>query len=192
MPTKNTIPYNKGIFSITFTCIDWIPIIEITQGYNIIYQWFDFSKSRGHFISGYVILPNHIHVLIGFRRTDQVINNIIGNGKRLIPYPLIKRLKAHQNLILLEYLSNSVTYTKRKVNKQHNIWNLSFDWKHCKTEKFILQKLNYYHNNPCKGKWTLCNSQAEYIHSSGKFYITGEQGVYPILSFRELIDYDLD
>ncbi len=26
-----------------------------------------------------------------------------------------------------------------------------FDWKQCRTEKFIQQKLNYIHYNPCKG-----------------------------------------
>ena len=31
----------------------------------------------------------------------------------------------------------------------------------------------------------------QYIHSSAKFYITGEQGIYPVMSFMELRDIDL-
>jgi REP element-mobilizing transposase RayT len=48
---------------------------------------FDHLKSKGHYLTGYVIMPNHVHALIGFRRNDQSINTIIGNGKRFIARP---------------------------------------------------------------------------------------------------------
>jgi len=31
----------------------------------------------------------------------------------------------------------------------------------------------------------------KYIHSSAKFYVTGEQGIFPVTSFMELRDVDL-
>jgi hypothetical protein len=45
------------------------------------------------------------------------------------------------------------------------------------------------HNNPCVAK--LCLSPEEYNYSSGKFYITGKQGDYPVTSFMELQDINL-
>jgi len=53
-----------------------------------VYNWFDHLKGKGHFISGYVIMPNHIHTLIAFRNTGQAINTIVGNGKRFIAYEI--------------------------------------------------------------------------------------------------------
>ena len=47
------------------------------------------------------------------------------------------------------------------------------------------------HNNPCTGKWQLVESPVEYLHSSAKFYITGEQGVYQVTHYMELDDIDL-
>jgi hypothetical protein len=47
------------------------------------------------------------------------------------------------------------------------------------------------HRNPCKGKWNLANSPEEYLHSSGCFYLTGEQGNYPVTSYMKLKDVDL-
>ena len=41
-----------------------------------------------------------------------------------------------------------------------------FDWKECKTLKFIEQKLNYMHWNPCKGVNRLVDLPEQYIHSS--------------------------
>ena len=61
----------------------------------------------------------------------------------------------------------------------------------CKTEAFIQQKLNYIHSNPCKGENKLANLPEEYVHSSAKFYIAGEQGIYRVTSHTELQDIDL-
>ena len=50
MPVKQTIPYNYGIYSITFTCYNWLQLIDIVNGYDIVYRWFDHLKQQGHYI----------------------------------------------------------------------------------------------------------------------------------------------
>ncbi len=80
-------------------------------------------------------------------------------------------------------------YNKReKKIIKNEVWELSFDWKECRGEEFSNQKLNYMHDNPCTGKWNLCNAPVDYIHSSAKFYITNEQGVYPVTNIAEMQD----
>ncbi len=186
MPVKTTIPHNSGMFYITFTCHRWLSLIDKVKGYDIIYNWFDNLKSHGHFINGYVIMPNHVHVLISFINTKQSINTIIGNGKRFMAYEIIKRLEKNNETALLEQLAGKVE-SKRKENKKlHEVWELSFDWKDCRSNEFVWQKLDYIHNNPCTGKWLIADNSIEYIHSSAKFYLTGEQGVYPVTNFMEM------
>jgi REP element-mobilizing transposase RayT len=92
MPVKRKITEPDGVYFITFTCCQWLPLIEITKSYDLIYNWFDHLKSKGHYVTGYVIMPNHVHALIGFRNTGQSINTV-GNGKRFIAYEIINRLK---------------------------------------------------------------------------------------------------
>ena len=92
---------------------------------------------------------------------------------------------------LLLQLENDVNNSDKKKDKLHEVWENSFDWKECNGEKFIIQKLDYMHNNPCVGKWQLSINAIEYKHSSAKFYICGEQGIYPVLNFRELDDINL-
>ena len=188
MPVKQTIPHNSGLFFITFTCHQWIPLIKITNGYDIIYKWFDHLKFNGHFINGYVIMPNHVHLLIGFIGCQQSINTIIGNGKRFMAYEMIKRLIANNNNILLEKLAKNVELHRRQNKKLHEVWELSFDWKDCRGNDFIYQKLDYMHMNPCKGKWQLAESPIEFPHSSARFYICGVQGIYPVTNFMEMED----
>jgi REP element-mobilizing transposase RayT len=191
MPVKQNIPFSEGIFSITFTCSNWLPLLGKVNGYNIVYKWFDYLKSKGHYIIGFVIMPNHVHAVIGFRRTFQSINAIIGNGKRFMAYEIITRLEEHKETDLLNQLSSSVETARKEKMKLHNVWELSFDWKKCETTDFVIQKLDYFHINPCKGKWNLCESPVDYVHSSAKFYITGEQGVYEITGYTEVLNIDL-
>ena len=192
MPVKRKIPYDSGHFFITFTCYSWLSLIEITNSYDLIYNLFDVLKKQGHYITGYVIMPNHVHATIAFRKTKKSINTIIGDGKRFIGYEIVKRLKAKGMQDVLLQLENAVNNSDKKKGKLHEVWEDSFDWKECNTAKFIMQKIDYMHNNPCTGKWQLAVNSIEYIHSSAKFYLSGQQGIYPVLNFRELDDIDLN
>ena len=191
MPTRRAIPYTEGIYFITFTCYKWLHLIEETQSYDQVYKWFDYLKSKGHTIAGYVIMPNHVHALIAFRRTDQSINTIVGNGKRFMAYEIVKRLEQHGMKERLSEMKNAVDEIDRLRRKKHEVWEDSFDWKECTSNAFINQKLNYMHDNPCKGTWDLAVSPADYPHSSARFYICGEQASYPVINAGELEDIDL-
>ena len=76
-------------------------------------------------------------------------------------------------------------------NKKNEVWENSFDWKECRTNRFMKQTLDYMHDNPCRGKWNLMPDVTEYKHSSARFYLCGEQGVYPVMNYLELEDIDL-
>jgi hypothetical protein len=106
-------------------------------------------------------------------------------------YEIIKRLKELNEIRLLEKLAADVSKRERKRGKQHEVFEPSFDWKECNTDKFIIQKLDYMHDNPCRGVWDLVDNPELYVHSSARFYATGEQGIYWVTHFGELEDIDL-
>jgi REP element-mobilizing transposase RayT len=191
MPVKRKIPYSEGVFFITFTCYQWLSLIEITKGYDLVYKWFDFLKGRGDYIIGYQIMPNHVHTIIAFINSGTDINKIIGNGKRYMAYGIVKRLKGSNQQYILIKLQTGVNRSDRKRGKIHEVWEDSFDWKDCRSRKMILQKLTYMHNNACRGKWQLAQNPVDYSHSSAKFYITGEQGIYPVTSYMMLDNINL-
>ena len=163
-------------------------LIDKVDGYDIVYKWFDYLKSQGHFINAFVIMPNHVHAVISFTETEQSINNIIGNGKRFMAYDIIKRLKENNEIELLNLLADAVEPKRKASNKKHEVWELSFHCKHCSSDKFIQQKMDYIHINPCKGKWSLCVMPEQYQHSSAKYYLTGEQGLYKVDNVAEMLD----
>ena len=191
MPTHKSIPFFDGVYFITFTCCKWLPLISLTNGFDIVYNWFEILKKNGNYIIGYVIMPNHIHVMIGFKNIGTSLNIVVGNGKRFMAYEIIDRLVKSDEKVFLNVLANAVSNSGKKSGKKHLVWEKSFDWKECNSKKFINQKLDYMHSNPCQGKWTLSNSPIEYHHSSVLFYATRKQGLYNVTNYMELMDIDL-
>jgi REP element-mobilizing transposase RayT len=191
MARKTTIAERDGIYFITFTCLHWLPLFEHTNSYHLVYKWFDHLKSKGHFIVGYAIMPNHLHVLIAFKKAQQSINTIVSNGKRFMAYELVKALTAQKEYALLQQLSLGVSASDKKRGKLHQVFAPSFDCKECRKDFFIEQKLAYMHRNPCTGKWNLAASPEQYAHSSASFYLTGKGGVYEVMNYKALEDIDL-
>ena len=82
-------------------------------------------------------------------------------------------LKQNNSTDMLQQLQNAANKSDKNKGKLHEVWEDSFDWKECNSSEFIVQKLDYMHNNPFTGKWQLSVNAMEYLHSSAKFYISG-------------------
>jgi len=186
MSVRQQVSEFDGMYFITFTCNEWIPLFEITKGYHLVYKQFDYLKTCGHTIVGFVIMPNHVHALIHFTNTGKKVNTIVGNMKRFLAYDLVSELKLQQNIEMLQRLEKGVGKTDKSRGKLHQVFEPSFDCKHCYGDDFIQQKLNYIHNNPVRGKWQLAESAVEYLHSSAKFYTEGKQGVYDVKWYKSI------
>jgi REP element-mobilizing transposase RayT len=180
----------EGIYFITFTCYDWLRVIELSQGYNSVYNFFKALKNQMHDVLAYVIMPNHLHFLLHYNGGSKNLNTVIGNGKRFIAYEIVELLKQKREHALSEKLSAAVKDKDRSRGKKHEVWKDGFDVKECRTEKFILQKLIYIHENPVRGRWKLCETSLDYLHSSAKFYFNGTQQLFEVRDYREFVDWE--
>ena len=106
-------------------------------------------------------------------------------------YELVNRLKAKRLFNLLDEMRSLVRDDDRSKGQRHQVFEPSFDWKECYTDKFLEQKVSYIHLNPCRGAWRLATNPEDYPHSSAKFYICYQQGIYPVMSYGDLEDIDL-
>ena len=85
MPVLKPHIKEPGLYFITFTNYKWLPLIELANGYDLVYKWFDELTKNGHEIAGYVIMPKSYTCI---DRLQQSLNTIVGNGKRLLPMAL--------------------------------------------------------------------------------------------------------
>ena len=126
----------------TFTCYEWIPLIEITNSYDLAYNWFNLLRKENIETVAYVIMPNHLHNILYFPEANFDLNTIIGNAKRFMAYEIVNRLEQNQETIMLQHLKASVTAREKKKGQLHKVFKDSFDAKAIYSEKFLMQKLN--------------------------------------------------
>lgn len=170
MATHHTQTEKDQICFCSFTRLKWQPLFEITDLYDEIYRWFNILTQNNHQICGFVIMPNHLHLLLYAAESESSINTILGNGKRFLAYEIVDRLERAGREDILQTLASHVTVGEKKRRKKHRVFEVSSDIKPCYTEKFILQKLEYIHANPITGKWQLAETMDMYPHSSAGFY----------------------
>jgi REP element-mobilizing transposase RayT len=174
------------VYFCTVTCFKWLPLIEEANAYKSVYRWFSFLKHDGCKLLGYVIMPNHFHVLLYPTHTGTSINQLIGDCKRFMAYDIVHSLKTQQKDELLRILQKAVPINERKKGKLHQVFKPSFDARACYDEKMVEDKLDYIHHNPVRGKWMLTPDWAIYPHSSAAFYERGLTSDFEIVHYKDL------
>ena len=176
MSTHSLHAENHEVYFCTFTCYKWLPLFEITEGYFMVYNWFKILSAKGCLLLGYVIMPNHVHVLL--YPTEGSLNKLVANGKRFMAYELIDILQKANKEDVLKVLASGVQYNEIKKGKKHQVFRLSFDARKCFNEKMLTQKLDYIHHNPVRGKYNLVDDFTDYQHSSAAFYELNTKNEY--------------
>lgn len=116
-------------------------------------------------VYGYVIMPNHLHLIWSILQI---------NGKES-PLASFTKFTAHQ---FRKYLSANNPnlldiYKSDKEDRSYQFWKRDPLAIPLSTNDILLQKLDYIHDNPVKDKWNLCSYPEGYTWSSANFYETG-------------------
>lgn len=179
---SNKIFIPNEVYFITFTILGWQPIFINDKYRDLIFKWFDYMKQNyNNKIHGYVIMPNHIHVLLKITDQSPKISTLVQNAKRFLAYQIVALLKDdHQDRILESFAAAA----KISTGAHHRVFQDRYASLIITSQNFFLEKLNYIHNNPCTKYWHLAACPEHYPYSSASNYISGH-GVYDV----ELIDF---
>jgi putative transposase len=154
------------IYFFTATIHNWFPLLIDESFKEIIISSLKFLKTKGLVrIYGFVIMPNHIHLiweLLEMNGKESPHSSFL----KFTGHQFLKKLR-NENLRLLEKFKVDL------VNKDYEFWQRDSLSIEIYSTEIIFQKLEYLHNNPCKGKWMLVKSPVDYRYSSFKFYETG-------------------
>ena len=151
----------------TNTIKDWNYLLE-----KDIYKWLIINQLKSQVIKGqirvfgFVIMPNHMHLLW------QMIKM---NGKEM-PHASFNKATAHEIMkdLKSEEPNRISQFRVNEKEREFRVWirDPLAVWMDSK-EKFE-QKLNYIHDNPLVEKWGFVERPEDYMWSSAKFYETGE------------------
>ncbi len=73
-----------------------------------------------------------------------------------------------------------------KKGQLHKVFEDSFDAKPVYHREFLLQKINYIHQNCVRGKWNLVEHWEDYEHSSARFYVRNRLDGFVPVHYEEL------
>lgn len=173
---------------ITFTCYSWIALFQIAKSYDLVYSWLKLIDDKYKIKTlAFVIMPNHIHLLVQLTDEQINLNTIISNAKRFMAYSLVQRLSDQHNRTVLYKLSMACSEKEKAKGQKHKVFEPSFDAKPVYSLDFLHQKLDYIHHNPVSGKWNLCVEFTDYEHSSAAFYLLEKP--HPLVTLTDYRDY---
>ena len=154
------------IFFWTATINNWQRLLMKDEYKNVIINSLNYLSDLGKIdVFGFVIMPNHIHLI--WR-----INEM--NGKETSQGAFLK-YTAHEFKKLLKKDNDSrlASYAVDAHNKSYEFWKRDSLAIHLFSKEVAFQKLDYAHYNPCSEYWDLAKEPENYLFSSAKYYETG-------------------
>lgn len=169
---------DKNTFFITTTCYRWYKLLVVGQALEIVASSIVFCcKKYEADILAYVLMPNHIHLIIYFKEA----NNRIDFMRDFKKFTSIK-VRQEVEKIDMELLE------KIRINKNgqvFKVWQDRYDEVYIENRELLETKLNYIHNNPLQPHWMLCNNIQDYLYSSASYY---EKGIQNKIEVKHYLD----
>ena len=130
----------------------------------------------------FVIMPNHNH-LIGKFSEKYPLSDTMRDFKKFTARQIYGQFQVKGNEKVLSFLRKE----GQAVKQEYKIWEDGYDARDVFSTKFLQQKIDYIHHNPCRPQWKLVESPEDYLWSTAGFYLADKSCVIPVDDVREYI-----
>ena len=150
----------SAIAFITTTVFEWKPILTQNNLVEILIKELQYISNLDTIsILSYVIMPSHIHLLLGFSKIES----------------LSKTIQMFKSLTSREVKELQVP---ELIKNDHKPWKPRFDDLIITSEKQLKIKMEYIHNNPVKAR--LVTNAEDWKYSSAVDWLTNQKGLVKI------------
>ena len=167
----------------TTTVVNWVDIFSRPKYKHIIIESLAFcQKNKGLEIYSWVLMPNHLHFIIGAENLEQV-QTVLRDFKKFTSKKIIAELLEDIQESRREWM---LQLFKQAGEKNQKISKYHFWQDGCCTEvisslKFFKQKLDYIHQNPLRAEFV--RYPQDYLYSSAIDY-AGGRGLLEVIVVR--------
>ena len=159
-----------GIYYVTFTIVEWMPVFIEEATCRIFTDSLNFSiKNKRLGVNAYVIMPTHIHAIVFDKDFDnERLNQTLDDLRKFTGRTLLDYADAN--------LPNPFGQTFRENaagDRQRKFWQPTQHPEGIFTEKFYRQKFNYIHLNPVRKG--LVRAAGDWRFSSAGYWLGTEQ-----------------
>jgi putative transposase len=165
-------------YFVTFTIVNWVDLFTRKDYCDILLESIRFcQKEKGLILYAYVIMPSHVHMIIGTKGKD--MQDIIRDLKSFTSRKIKELIKSHPQESRKEWLIKMFeeSGTTNKNNKGWQLWQQHNQPVELWDNYMIDNKLDYIHNNPLVAG--VVYQPEEYIYSSAACY-AGRKGLLEI------------
>ena len=131
----------------------------------------------------FVIMPNHVHFIVRCA-VDYSISALLRDFKSNTAKHIIWQCEAEGNQRALDFFRAAVT---RPGKQKFKVWDDEYVAKEVFSPAFLLQKVEYIHNNPLQPHWQLVEQAEDYPWSSARFYLLDAHPLIPVSDVRKLL-----
>ncbi len=145
MRSRYQIINNSGVYFITSTIIEWIPVFTKREYFDIIVQSLSYCRqNKGLKLFAYVVMDNHVHFIASADKLSQIVKDF----KSFTARGIIKTAKIGGR----KWLLNQFEYYKKKYknDSEYQVWQEGFHPQMIMEEEVFRQKVEYIHNKPVK------------------------------------------
>ncbi len=169
MSTGYKILEQGELHYLTLQIVGWVDLFTRQIYKDIIIENLKYcQENKGLVIYGYVIMSNHIHLLVHAENNN--LSNVIRDFKSYTSKVFLKTIEHYSKESRKEWLLNYFEHSakKHKRNSKYQIWTHENHAEYIYSERFINQKIDYIHNNPVEAG--IVFNAEDYIYSSARNY----------------------
>lgn len=171
----------KELYFITTTVVDWIDIFTRPIYKQIILDSLIYcQKEKGLDIYAWVLMSNHLHMVVGVRDDKQTISDILRDFKKYTSKKILASIEENPEESRKVWMVDRFWFVgnnDRKI-KNYKFWQDENNIEQIYTYEFFLQKVNYIHNNPVKQE--IVERPEDYLYSSARDY-AGLKGLLNVI-----------
>jgi len=175
--TFRTPHVEDHLYFITGTILNWTPILTIPEYRDVILNsWIWHKTNQRLMIYAFVVMPDHIH-WISLPIPPYTINEIIWSFSSYTAHEILKIARSNQHHELLKIFS-----CPGQPGRNHQIWQ-NFQAKNIYSYRFLIQKMEYIHDNPIRRFPLIYRNRHSFPYSSAIYY---DLGIDPIIEIDDI------
>ena len=168
MPQGYQIYNQAGLYYLTLQVIDWVDVFSRKSYRDIVINSLDYCrKEKGLMIYGYVLMTNHIHLLVMAK--DENLSDVIRDFKKFTASQILKTIEkepeSRRDWMLKRFEFAARSHVR---NSKYQFWTHENHAIECLTPTFTKQKLAYIHDNPVRAGWV--ENPEDWLYSSARNY----------------------
>ena len=159
---------------LTCTVVQWADVFTRKTYIEMVEDSLNFCiDKKGLIVYGYVIMTNHIHLLI--QAKDNNLSDVLRDFKKFTSQRITKAIEENPTESRKRWLMWLLTNQRATEDKaaSYQFWQPDNHPEICFSLPFMWQKLTYIHNNPVRA--SIVDKAQEYKWSSAADYFYGKQ-----------------